>query len=130
MYWSEGAKSKPWRINDRVTFINSDPTMIATFVRWLKMLNVRSDQLTYRLSIHETADIARSTEFWAGVVGVPVAQFKRASLTRHKPKTVRRNVGDAYNGCLVIDVKQSAELYRSIEGWWRGLARSVKSVDE
>jgi hypothetical protein len=26
-------------------------------------------------------------------------------------------VGDSYHGCLRIDVSQSADLYRKIEGW-------------
>lgn len=55
-----------------------------------------------------------------------MAEFKRASLKRHKPTTTRKNTGANHYGCLVIDVKKSAELYRSIEGWWRGLARALE----
>jgi hypothetical protein len=38
-------------------------------------------------------------------------------VKRHNPKTVRKNVGDTYHGCLRIDVRRSADLYRRIEGW-------------
>lgn len=66
IYWSEGAKSKPWLINDRVTFINSDPTMINVFLRWLELLGVERSRLSFRLSIHESADVPRSEQFWPG----------------------------------------------------------------
>ncbi|WSF18773.1 hypothetical protein OG566_24120 [Streptomyces sp. NBC_01353] len=36
-------------------------------------------------------------------------------------ETVRKNVGEDYRGCLVIDVAGSAELYCRIEGWWAGI---------
>jgi len=46
-------------------------------------------------------------------------QFHTPTLKRHNPKTVRWNTGDGYHGCLRIDVRQSADLYRRIEGWAR-----------
>jgi len=41
------------------------------------------------------------------------------TLKRHNPKTVRKNVGDSYRGCLRINVRRSSGLYRRIEGWAR-----------
>jgi hypothetical protein len=38
------------------------------------------------------------------------------------PVTPRRNTRPGYRGCLAIDVLQSAELYRRVEGWWTGLS--------
>jgi hypothetical protein len=35
----------------------------------------------------------------------------------HNPKTMRKNVGEDYHGCLRIDVHRGADLYRKIEGW-------------
>jgi hypothetical protein len=49
-------------------------------------------------------------------------QFGRPILKRHNPKTTRYNTGEAYIGCLVIYVRRASELYRQIEGLWRGLA--------
>ena len=45
------------------------------------------------------------------------------TLKRHNPKTVRKNVGDTYHGCLRIDVRRSTGLYRQIEGWARAITR-------
>ena len=44
-------------------------------------------------------------------------QFRRPTLKRHNPKTIRKNTGDDYHGCLVIKVRRSASLYRQIDGW-------------
>jgi transcriptional regulator with XRE-family HTH domain len=118
-YWCEGSKNKPSYRHDRVVFINSDAGLIRFFLRFLDAAGVTPDQLIYRLYIHESADIEAAQRFWIAVTGADPAQFRRPALKRHNPKTVRKNVGDGYHGCLRIDVRRSAGLYRRIEGWAR-----------
>ncbi|MFH8346254.1 hypothetical protein [Streptomyces sp. NPDC018045] len=126
LYWSEGSKSKPYRMSETVTFINSDPTMIQVHLAWLNLLAVGPEQLRFRVMIHESADVAASERYWADLVGVDVATFGKTTLKKHNPKTVRENVGENYRGCLVIRVLQGAELYRRIEGWWQGIAAGAR----
>jgi DNA-binding CsgD family transcriptional regulator len=116
-YWCEGAKSKPYRPYGRVTFVNSDPGLILFFLRFLAVAGVPTDRLAPRLLIHESADVAAAHRFWQDVTGLGPEQFRRATLKRHNPKTVRKNTGADYHGCLVIDVLRSEDLYRRIEGW-------------
>ena len=52
-YWCEGAKSKPYRRDERVDFINSDPGLIRLFLAFLDLAEIRPQQLRYRLHIHE-----------------------------------------------------------------------------
>jgi transposase len=118
-YWCEGAKSKPHHRHERVAFINGDPGLIAFFLRFLDAAGIDRAQVRYRVYIHETADIERAEHFWLEVTGADPAQFHNPTLKRHNPKTVRWNTGDEYHGCLRIDVQQSADLYRRIEGWAR-----------
>ena len=118
-YWCEGSKSKPHKLRERVTFINSDPGLIQFFLRFLREAGVDAAQLRFRVQIHESADVAEAERFWLGVTGAEPAQFQRATLKRHNPRTVRKNVGAGYHGCLVVNVQQGAELYRRIEGWVR-----------
>lgn len=126
-YWAEGAKAKPWRATgERVSFINSDPSMIRLFVAWLRLVGVFEDRLICRISIHERADVVGATAYWSEVVGIPGADFRRPTLKRHNPKTVRYNVGALYKGCLIVDVRQSTELYRQIAGWWTGLVNCLE----
>jgi transposase len=122
-YWAEGSKAKPWRPTTLVSFMNSDPGLILLFIRWLQLLGVGLDCLKFRISIHESADVPAATEFWSNVIGMTASRFQRPTLKRHNPKSVRRNVGHTYHGCLVITVEKSSELYRRIAGWFGGLVQ-------
>ncbi|MDX6332752.1 MAG: hypothetical protein QOG05_92 [Streptosporangiaceae bacterium] len=120
-YWCEGAKSKPHNLRESVVFINSDPGLIRFFLRFLGEASVAPARLRFRVHIHETADVSAAEEFWREVTGAESAQFQRTTLKRHNPRTVRKNVGADYRGCLIVYVRQSADLYRRIEGWVRAV---------
>ena len=100
-----------------MTFINSDPGLIRFFLRFLDIVGIERTDLIFRVQIHESADVAAAGSFWREVTGAPDDQFRRPTLKRHNPKTVRKNTGENYRGCLVIQVRRSGELYREIEGW-------------
>ncbi len=127
-YWCEGAKSKPWHRSHKIVFTNSDPGLITLFLRFLQAAGVSADQITYRVAIHETADIAAAERFWAEVTGADVSRFKKPTLKRHNPKAVRKNVGDGYRGCLVVGVLRGAELYQKIDGWAQAAMRCAVSA--
>jgi transcriptional regulator with XRE-family HTH domain len=129
-YWCEGAKSKPYRRQERVVFINSDPGLIKFFLRFLDEAGVASAQLRFRVNIHETADVAGAEQFWRGVTGAEPARFRRATLKRHNPRTVRKNVGADYHGCLVVSVRQGADLYRRIEGWAAAIMTGAQGPEQ
>lgn len=119
-YWCEGTKDKNYRRSEFVAFINSDPALITLFLRFLRVAGVSAGRIQYRLHIHETADLARATAYWADLADVPTDWFRKPVIKRHKPKTNRRNLADEYKGCLLVTVRQSADLYRRIEGWAYG----------
>jgi transposase len=120
-YWCEGTKSKPPRRNDRVVFINSDPSLIRFFLRFLGAAGIPADRVIFRVCIHESADADAAQRFWLRTTGAREGQFKAPTLKRHNPRTVRKNVGEDYYGCLRIDVLRGGNLYRKIEGWTEGI---------
>lgn len=122
LYWAEGQKSKSYARRERVIFVNSDADMIQVFLAWLDLLGVEPQRIRYRVMIHETADVTGAEHFWADQVQVDHSVLQRTTLKKHNPKTVRKNVGEDYRGCLVIGVLDSAELYCRIEGWWSRMA--------
>ncbi len=130
IYWCEGAKSKPWRRDDHVQFINSDAGLLALFLRFLDVCGVDRSVPRYRVSIHETADAREAERWWSTVLDLPLERFGRATLKRHKPTTVRRNIGSDYRGCLVINVPRSRELYWRIEGMIAELFRVAGGTSE
>ncbi|WP_345632815.1 hypothetical protein [Streptomyces thinghirensis] len=121
LYWAEGAKDKIYSRREYVLFVNSDPDMIKVFIAWLELLKVERERLRFRVMIHENADVAAAEQYWASLVCTDTTRSGKTTLKKHNPKTVRKNVGDHCRGCLVIDVVQSADLYRRIEGWWNGI---------
>jgi hypothetical protein len=116
-YWCEGTKSKPHRRSERVIFMNSDPSLIRFFLRFLAATATAPEDLAFRVYIHENADCRSAELFWLEVTGAKPEQFHRPALKRHLPKTERKNVGKNYHGCLRIEVNRSSGLYRKIEGW-------------
>ncbi|GAA1917931.1 hypothetical protein GCM10009837_48810 [Streptomyces durmitorensis] len=129
LYWAEGSKDKPYDRRENVTFVNSDPGMIQVYLAWLDLLAVERRHLRFSVMIHESADVAAAERYWADLVGVDRATFNKTTLKKHNPKTVRKNVGAAYRGCLVVKVLQGADLYRRIEGTWYGIVLSARQPD-
>ncbi|MBT2901136.1 hypothetical protein [Streptomyces sp. McG3] len=130
LYWAEGSKAKPYRTQERVTFVNSDPGMIEVFLAWLRLLGVEDGHLRFHVLIHETADVMAAEQFWATLTGAEPSAFGKTSLKKHTPKTNRKNVGESYRGCLAVRVLKSAELYRRIEGSWCGIVGAAKRADQ
>lgn len=121
LYWAEGGKDKPYDRRECVAFVNSDPGMIQVFLAWLDLLGVERERLRYCVMIHENADVTAAEQYWADLVNADRSSFNKTTLKKHNPKTVRKNVGDTYRGCLVIKVLKGADLYRRIEGSWYGI---------
>src|ERR1700722_14887575 len=124
-YWCEGTKSKTHRRQECVVFINSDPGLIKFFLLFLDAAGVEPTRLRFRVHIHETADVSAAEEFWRDVTAADPAQFQRTTLKTHNPQTIRKNVGADYHGCLIVKVRQSADLYRRIEGWARAAMKTA-----
>ncbi|MGV9787153.1 hypothetical protein [Streptomyces sp. NPDC003435] len=129
LYWAEGSKDKPHARRERVVFINSDPGVIRVFLAWLDLLQVQRGDLSFRVMIHESADVAAAEAYWADLVGADGGAFTKTTLKRHNPKTVRKNTGEEYRGCLVVSVRRSADLYRRVEGWWCGIVGAATTTD-
>src|SRR6202050_4325531 len=80
-YWCEGAKSKAHRRSDRVTFINSDPGLIRFFLRFLDATGTARADLSFRIYIHESADVATAQRFWLEIR--PLSQDRRMGGVEH-----------------------------------------------
>ncbi len=120
-YWCEGAKSKPYRIDQQVRFINSDPAMITFFLTFLDQTGVSRQRLRYCVQIHESGDAEAANRYWAEVTAATPDQFARPVIKRHTPRTTRPGGSADYHGCLLVSVAKSSGLYRQISGWAHGV---------
>ncbi|MGW6055307.1 hypothetical protein [Streptomyces sp. NPDC055189] len=130
LYWAEGGKDKAYnkQHTERLQFINSDPNVISLYLRWLELLGVERERMRFRVSIHESADVAKAEKFWAELVGVDTEILQRVTLKRHNPRTNRKNTSDAYRGCLTVYVTKGADLYRRMEGAWYGIVLGASTA--
>jgi hypothetical protein len=128
-YWAEGTKNKPWRFGQAVIFMNSDAGLIRLFLRWLDLIGVERRRLRFRLTIHESADVDAGFAYWSEIVGAGPDAFGKTTLKTHNPRTVRRNVGETYHGCLAVYVRGSADLNLQIAGWCDGLLLAADAPD-
>jgi hypothetical protein len=130
-YWCEGSKTKPYRLDEQVRFINSDPALIRFFLTFLDRAGVSRQRLRYCVHIHESADVEAATSYWAMVTGAAADQFVRPVIkAAHNPATTRKNISDAYHGCLRVDVRRSCELYRKLDGWASAVTRLAEAPSQ
>ncbi len=103
--------------------------MIHLFLCWLRLLGIERDRLQFRVCIHESADVDAAERFWAHLVGVPTDSLQRTSLKKHNPRTIRKNVGLGYYGCLNVCVRRSTDLNLRIAGWFEGMVAAAGRME-
>ncbi len=124
LYWAEGSKAKIYRPTCRTSFSNSDPKMIALFIKWLNIcLKIDSKDLILSIYIHESHSrrIDEIKTYWSQYLNLPLHYFKGVYLKKNKINTQRKNVGALYMGLLRVNIKSSSDLNRSILGWINGI---------
>lgn len=129
IYWCEGTKAKPWHPDHALTFTNSDPRLLDLYLGFLEAVGIDRTRPTYRVAIHESADVQAAQRWWAERLGLPEERFQRPTVKRHQVRTNRRNIGAEYRGCLVIRVPRSREVYWYVEGLVHALAAAARLAD-
>lgn len=121
LYWAEGSKQKPWHVSQRVSFGNSDPKMVKTFLRWLdEFCGILLKDISVRLYIHKSGNEKLALKHWSEYLEIPIDKFSKTVFKKNKVKTNRR-FNAQYNGLVRLDVKRSTNLNRKISGWIEGL---------
>lgn len=96
LYWAEGAKEKEERPGNRTSFSNSDPRMIALFLRWLKeCVKIENKDIYFDLYIHEShrGKVSEVLKKWSEILRLPLSFFEHVYFKRNKINTLRKNTG-------------------------------------
>lgn len=116
LYWAEGSKQKINNVSQGVKFSNSDVVMICLFLHWLEVIaNIPSERIKCELYIHRSGDVAKAIQYWnqhLAPLKIGATYFKT-----NKILTVRKNIGDEYNGLVTVRVRRSTSLNRKITAW-------------
>lgn len=106
LFWTEGGKST----DSYVYFINSEPKMVTTFLRLLRLsFPIQEEKLRALVHIHEYHNEPKIKEFWSKITKIPLSQFTKSY---NKPNTKKR-IRPGYKGSIRIryyDSKIALEL--------------------
>jgi hypothetical protein len=116
LYAGEGSKRE-----QKVSFANTDPLMIAFFCAWLRrFFAIDQSRLRVRIYLHQGLDISAAEEFWSEVTGVPREQFGKPYRAVANP-TIR--LSKHQFGCVYVTYC-CATTHRAIMGLVGGLLSS------
>jgi hypothetical protein len=116
LYAGEGSKR-----DGKVSFANTDPSMVAFFCGWLRRYFVIDEtRLRVRVYLHEGLDLDAAEEYWSEVTSVPRVQFNRPYRAKADP-TIRR--AKHVYGCAYVDY-HSSRTHREVMGLVRALLSS------
>ena len=131
LYWAEGSKEKEYKPGSRTSFSNSDPKMIALFIKWLKdCIHITNDDLMLSIYIHEShaERVNAVRNYWSNSLKLPVSFFKDVYFKKNKLNTKRKNKGNLYNGLVRVNIRSSSDLNRRIAGWIQGITENCGLV--
>ncbi len=95
IYQCEGSKS----IKDSVTFTNSDPDLIRSFLfLFRKSFDLDEKKMKILMHLHKYHNEKTQKEFWAKVTGVPKEQFNKSYLKPNSGKYKK----EGYQGCIQV----------------------------
>ncbi len=117
LLWTEGGKSA----ERYVSFINSDPLMVATFIRLLReSYTLDEKKIRSLIHMHEYHNEKETKQFWMNITGLPKEQF---SKTYRKPHTGHR-IRTGYQGSIRIRY-YNALIARELRALYNSCARQL-----
>lgn len=106
LFWAEGGKT-----TGDVTFVNSDPQMISTFLFLLrKCFPIDESKFRVTVHVHEYHNERKIRKFWSALAKIPLSQFTKSYQKPHTGKRKRQG----YKGCIRIryyDARVAHELH-------------------
>lgn len=117
LYWAEGYKrlhirDGKERMGHSISFVNSDPTMIKAFLRFLcEVLAVPRDaiHLTMRLYPHINEGLAR--KHWMRITGLPLSCFQKTTNMVSSASKGKRPYNRLPYGTLQVGVYDTAKFH-------------------
>src|SRR3989344_829051 len=130
LYWAEGAKEKDWRPGSGTSFINMDSDMVRTYLKWLDFCQIEKNRLNFSLFVHENHKnrIPEIKKHWSRITNHPISSLSKLYWKKNKVNTKRKNIGNNYFGILKINVLQSTDFLRKINGWVTGIYKAVNKM--
>lgn len=116
LYWGEGGK-----VDRSMSFVNSDPRMIFTFISLLRRA-FDLDERKFRLlvHIHEYHNDNEIKSYWSKITKIPLSQFNKSYLKPHTGKIVREN----FKGTVRVNY-YNVKIAHELKAIYNTLAESI-----
>lgn len=128
LYWAEGHK-KPIVRNGKartyhpVSFTNSDPKLVALFVRFIKEIcAIDENKISIGIRFSEHQDPIYLLDFWQKIVRIPTERFSKTIQAPGTSSSRKRPFNSLPYGTVQVRVGSTA-LYHKIMGWIDGISR-------
>ncbi len=110
LYWGEGGKT-----GSSLSFINSDPELINTFLFLLRE-SFSLDERKFRclIHVHEYHNEGELKKYWSELTQIPVSQFTKSYFKKNSGK----NIHEEYKGTLKIKY-YDASIFRELKVLYR-----------
>ena len=119
LYWAEGMKSE--RTAPSLSFSNSDPRLIAVYLRFVReVLRIPDERIRAGVHIYPSIDRGDAVRYWSSIMNLPqnrfylVTQVSKASFSK-RPKNILQF------GTAVIKVNNRVQFHK-VKGMIDGLA--------
>jgi hypothetical protein len=74
LYWAEGTKSE--KSNTCLSFSNSDPAMISSFVKFLtNFLDIKKEKIRGGIHLYPDTNINKAKKYWSKIASLPKNKF-------------------------------------------------------
>lgn len=127
LYWAEGYKRLQKRNGREVTYhpvslTNSDPKLIAAFLRFLREIcHVPDNKIRIEIRIYQHQNEKNLLKFWKNVTQLPSQNFGKTYYGVSKSSANKRPFNQLPYGTALIRVNDTA-LFHKIMGWIEGMA--------
>jgi DNA-binding transcriptional MerR regulator len=117
LYWAEGSKTEDF------AFSNSDPSLIAFMVKWLKeVLKISPETLKANLNIYPQQNEQEIKQFWSQLISIPLENFGKSYI---KPLSRGYKKNNLYYGTIKIRVPKGTNLRYRVFGWIKAVLKNV-----
>ena len=117
LYWGEGMKAQ----RGTVGVANTDPAIIVTFLKWLKLMRVPKEKIWFRLHLYIDMNIQKETKFWADILDVSVSRFRKPYIKKSTLSGLTYKGGHGHGTCNV--------LFENI-AFWEYISMAIKYLRE
>ena|SRR3989338_219889 len=108
LYWAEGSKTT----NAAIGLTNTNPNMLKFYIRWVKLLGVKPNQLKVSLHLYSDMSIKKQEKYWSKELSIPLSQFRKSYIKDTKLSSITYHNGFGQGTCSVT--VGGARLYEKV----------------